>query len=173
MVRPRNFRSMHFWIWKGFLSWRMQSPSVNLAWKQHKLKVFSKNWYRLFAYCSGKKWTQKLKLVSFCPIKFIIIRNYPWLRASELHNCEFMQPRLISIVSKPIKVVVVVFVKKNKPSFCSGSCDEIHATTFCEIFLKHKLFVNTLKTSLKHPWNFLETPLKLSLDVFETALKLP
>ena len=56
----------------------------------------------------------------------------------------------------------------NKPSFCSGSCDEMHATK-----LQKKLHLKILNTSLKlfvkfsgntldtHPSNFLKTSLNL------------
>ena len=55
-------------------------------------------------------------------------------------------------------------LNKNKPSFCSGSCDECHATwkflkhleSFLETSLKHSGNVLEYhKTPLKHPWNFL------------------
>ena len=76
--------------------------------------------------------------------------------------------------------------KLNKPSFCSGSCDEIQATIKLQklhwnilenswnfiwnILGTHlSLSVNTLKTFLKHPWNFLlQTPFKLSWNTIET-----
>ena len=47
----------------------------------------------------------------------------------------------------------------NKPSFCSGNCDEIH--------VRRKL---ESKTSLKH-WNFLETHLPFSLKFLETSFQ--
>ena len=53
---------------------------------------------------------------------------------------------------------------KNKPSFCSGSCDEIRAT---------KNLSN--KTSLKHSWNtleaFVQIVLKHTNTFFETSSK--
>ena len=68
----------------------------------------------------------------------------------------------------------------NKPSFCSGSCDEIHDTTKLQNrtslkdfwnFLWYFLdtFFNTLESSLKHLWNCLETPFELLWD----TLKIP
>ena len=50
----------------------------------------------------------------------------------------------------------------NKPSLCSGSCDDFNAnkqvwSTF-ETFLKH--FWNTFETLLKHFWNNGETLIK-------------
>ena len=71
-------------------------------------------------------------------------------------------------------------LKKNKPSFCSGSCDEIQSTTKLQNKLHWKiletpvnLFMkfswNTLESSLKHFWNYFETPFELLLD----TLKLP
>ena len=44
-------------------------------------------------------------------------------------------------VSMGMRALKKSFFEKNKPSFCSGSCDEIHATTKLqnktEKFLKH------------------------------------
>ena len=88
----------------------------------------------------------------------------------------------------------------NKPSFFSGSCDEIHATKLQKIIhLKNldtsflwnfvethfALSLNTLEPSLKHLWNCLETtfnfsyiprrslesPLKVSWNTPNTSLK--
>ena len=68
----------------------------------------------------------------------------------------------------------------NKPSYCSGICDEIHATTklqtklhrnFFEIPCKHTW--SFLYTLLKLPWNSLETPFNLILDNLEPPLNHP
>ena len=73
----------------------------------------------------------------------------------------------------------------NKPSFCSGSCDEWHATIN---FQKQnnletpsqKHFEKILETSLKPLWKILETPLKTCLkglnhpwNTLKTLLKSP
>ena len=77
----------------------------------------------------------------------------------------------------------------NKPSFCSGSWDEIHATTKLQnkTSLKHSwntletffwkvletnltLYWNNLETSLKGLWNYLETHFELLLDALESPL---
>ena len=69
--------------------------------------------------------------------------------------------------------------KLNKPSFCSGSCDEIHATklqkklnlktldTSLKLFMK--FYWNTLDTFFKCPWNFLKTSLKLPRNKLLTS----
>ena len=70
----------------------------------------------------------------------------------------------------------------NKPSFCSGSCDEWHATVS---FQKHNNLetllqkLKTLETVFNHPWKTLETPLispwnflRRPWNFFETPLKL-
>ena len=65
----------------------------------------------------------------------------------------------------------------NKPSFCSGSCDDWHTTTTKQTFFERLLICfkpplksslkdvrNTLETSLtslKYPWNYIEKPLYL------------
>ena len=71
----------------------------------------------------------------------------------------------------------------NKPSFCSGSCDECHAhetflkhlESFLETSLKHSGNTLNHETPLKHPWNFLfhETFMKHPWIIFEIPLKLP
>ena len=58
----------------------------------------------------------------------------------------------INIASEPTQPL------KNKPSFCSGSCNEIHATTL----LQWKIY-----------WNILETPLKLPRNIFWTSFRYP
>ena len=85
---------------------------------------------------------------------------------------------------------------KNKPSFCSGSCDEWHATMNFQkqnnletpsqelyTFIKHfrNFLENQLKLPWNNPWNPLETPLELCLKghltlvwiTCETLLKYP
>ena len=88
---------------------------------------------------------------------------------------------------------------RNKHSFCSGSCDEIHATSNLsnKTSLKHswntfklffKFYWNTLKlfgasskrlwnclqTPFYHPLNFLRwNPLKLPVNTLKTSLKHP
>ena len=70
----------------------------------------------------------------------------------------------------------------NKPSFCSGSCDEFMLQQNCKTKIHWTIletplkllmnfswntldtFFNTLESSLKHLWNCLETPFKLLLD---------
>ena len=65
----------------------------------------------------------------------------------------------------------------NKPSFCSGSCDEWHTTTTKQTFFERLLICfkpplknslkdarNTLETSLtslKYPWNYIDRHLNL------------
>ena len=75
--------------------------------------------------------------------------------------------------------------RENKPSLCSGSCDEIHATTksqnktYLKLFLKFSLytldtFLNTRETSVKHlPWNSHETIFELLLDTLEAPVNHP
>ena len=58
----------------------------------------------------------------------------------------------------------------NKPSFCLGSCDEIHATIFCDTFFRY--IWNFLKTSLKLPRNSIKTPFERDLETFEPHLNL-
>ena len=58
--------------------------------------------------------------------------------------------------------------KKNKPSFCSGSCNEIHARKKLQNKTSLKNSWNTLEN---FNWNFLETHLTLSLKTLETFFK--
>ena len=78
---------------------------------------------------------------------------------------------------------------KNKPSFCSGSCNEWHVATKLQnkSSLKHSkntlhffwkfletrvtLSLNTLETSSKQFWNSLETTFEFLLDTLETHMK--
>ena len=67
---------------------------------------------------------------------------------------------------------------QNNPSFCSGNCDECHATwDYLKQFLKFflKLLRNILESILKLPWNIFENPLettfKLNWKALETSLK--
>ena len=79
------------------------------------------------------------------------------------------------------------YTERNKPSFCSGSCDEWHAkkTFKNRTTLKHphksfKLSLNTLtfswnflETSMKDLWNFYERSLKLLWKILETSMRDP
>ena len=62
---------------------------------------------------------------------------------------------------------------KNKPSFCSGSCYEIHAKTKWQNKTSLKHSSNTLDTSLECFWNCLQTPINLPWNTLETSLKHP
>ena len=66
----------------------------------------------------------------------------------------------------------------NKPSFCSGSCDDWHTTTTKQTFFERLLicFKPPLKTSLKDARNALETSLtslKYLCNYIEKSLYLP
>ena len=92
-----------------------------------------------------------------------------------------------SVLSKYLKIFwgpsngYFLFLK-NKPSFCSGSCDEIHVRKKLQNktslkylnFLETHLTQNTFETSLASFWNCLETHLKhLWTSLRYTYLKLP
>ena len=87
----------------------------------------------------------------------------------------------IFVESEQNTIILTNHILTNKPSFCSGSCDEIHATkvqkklhlkildTPLEIFIKFSW--NTLHIFFKHPWNFLKTFMKLPRNSLWTSFR--
>ena len=137
---------------------------------------------------------RKYGLETVCTIYVYIIENHIMIKIIKLfwsfrtHNFPPVTKRRTSPGSllKSLNLPHRAFYCKNKPSFCSGSCDEIHANLSNKTSLKHswntiKLsFSNSLltpselfKIPLNHPLIFLETTLQLPWNALRTSLKQP
>ena len=100
--------------------------------------------------------------------------------------------RISNVILKPIRSMITCkksgHISTNKPSFCSGSCNECLAkqnnhealSIVLETSLKHlKICYETLtkdtwefyEKSLKHPWNLLVFLLETCLNTLEISLK--
>ena len=116
--------------------------------------------YLLFAFCLF----DFIMLVFMNLKKKIFKKTVVSYQLRILQKLSFQTSSLNKLGTKIIELFFRQVYRKNKPSFCSGSCGEIHARRKLQNktslkyfnFLETQLTLNTLETSLK---NSLETPL--------------
>ena len=108
-------------------------------------------------------------------------RNFIWKKEISYHRKKFPVTGRHFLLRDDLSLHWTKFsVTGNKPSFCSGSCDEWHATINFQKQDNLETLSKVLETSLKHIgtylkylWNFHNISLKLLWNTLESILDPP